>query len=359
MSEAYINRIATSVPPFDVHQPFVDYAASLFRKGAHASLFQRLAAKSGIEHRYSFLGPAVEPGPALDRDTFYIRGNFPSTPARMRYFERHAPLLATDAISRLHLGEATKSISHLIITSCTGFSAPGLDIELINRCNLPPTVERTIVGFMGCYAAMNAYKLAHHIVRSEPKARVLTLNLELCTLHFQETTEIEKILSFLLWGDGCAASLVSAEPAGLAIESFNSLLIPESSSLITWHIGDSGFDMFLSGQVPATLHNALCAQADAFLEQSEIGTIDLWAVHPGGRTILDAVERAFGLPSHALRMSREVLRRFGNMSSATVVFVLADLLKHGAGGARGYAVAFGPGLVAEAMRFRKGREVQS
>jgi predicted naringenin-chalcone synthase len=206
---------------------------------------------------------------------------------------------------------------------------------------------------------MNAYKLAHHIVRSEPKARVLTLNLELCTLHFQETTEIEKILSFLLWGDGCAASLVSAEPAGLAIESFNSLLIPESSSLITWHIGDSGFDMFLSGQVPATLHNALCAQADAFLEQSEIGTIDLWAVHPGGRTILDAVERAFGLPSHALRMSREVLRRFGNMSSATVVFVLADLLKHGAGGARGYAVAFGPGLVAEAMRFRKGREVQS
>jgi alpha-pyrone synthase len=356
MREAYINRIATSVPPFDVHQAFVDYAASLFSKGAHATLFQRLAVKSGIEHRFSFLGPAVEPGRALDLDEFYIRGRFPSTPARMRYFERHAPLLAAQAISGLRLDDETAGISHLIITSCTGFSAPGLDIELINRCKLSPNVERTIIGFMGCYAAMNAYKLAHHIVRSQPKARVLTLNLELCTLHFQETTDIEKILSFLLWGDGCAASLISAEPSGLAMESFNSLLIPDTSDLITWHIGDSGFDMFLSGQVPATLHNALCSQGEALVGAASVNMIDLWAVHPGGRTILDAVERALNLPPHALRASREVLRRFGNMSSATVVFVLADLLKYGSADTKGFAVAFGPGLVAETMRFRKGRQ---
>jgi predicted naringenin-chalcone synthase len=162
-----------------------------------------------------------------------------------------------------------------------------------------------------------------------------------------------------LWGDGCAASIVSAEPEGLAIESFNAQLIPDSSSLITWHIGESGFDMFLSGHVPATLHNALSAQGDAFLDQDEINSIDLWAVHPGGRTILDAVERAWDLPSQALQMSRDVLRRFGNMSSATVVFVLSELLHRGAGGTRGYAVAFGPGLVAESMRFRKDREVGS
>jgi predicted naringenin-chalcone synthase len=201
---------------------------------------------------------------------------------------------------------------------------------------------------------LNAFKLAHHIVRSEPAARVLTLNLELCTLHFQETKQIEKILSFLLWGDGCAASLITAEPEGLAIESFRSLLVPDSQDTITWQIGDSGFDMFLSGQVPSIIHSALRSHSDDILG-TEAGSIDLWAVHPGGRTVLDAVERAFDLPAQSLWASREVLRLFGNMSSATVVFVLAELLRSARPEATGFAIAFGPGLVAETMRFRSGR----
>jgi predicted naringenin-chalcone synthase len=354
MRTAYINRIATSVPPFDVHEPFVDFAASLFQKSTHAALFQRLARKAGIEHRYSFLGPATVDGSALDRDGFYIRGSFPSTAARMRYFETHAPLLAEAAIERLQLGRERHRITHFIVTSCTGFSAPGLDIELIGRCSLPSTAERTIIGFMGCYAAINAFKLAHHIVRSEPGACILALNLELCTLHFHETTEIEKILLFLLWGDGCAVSLISAEPIGLAIEGFRSLMLPDSRDLMGWQIGDSGFDMSLSGQVPARIQTALRDSAADFLGNKPPGSIDLWAVHPGGRTIIDAVEQGLDLPPPALFASRDVLRLHGNMSSATVVFVLADLLRSAPPDADGMAIAFGPGLVAETMRFRSG-----
>ncbi len=353
MTKAYINRIATAVPAFDVHRPFVDFAATLFPNNAHATLFQKLALKSGIEHRYSFLGAALDNGPALDRDRFYIRGNFPSTAARMRYFETHAPILAAQAIERLDLGAVRQDITHLIIASCTGFSAPGLDIDLIQRCNLPTSVERTIIGFMGCYAAINAYKLAHHIVRSDPAARVLSLNLELCTLHFQETQDIEKILSFLLWGDGCAASLVTAEPEGLAIDGFKAMLIPGSADMITWHIGESGFDMFLSGQVPAAIHNSLRDHAEQIMDPTSAAEIDLWAVHPGGRTILDAVERAFDLPITALSAARRILREYGNMSSATVVFVLEDMLRSAAASGLGFAIAFGPGLVAETMRFSK------
>jgi predicted naringenin-chalcone synthase len=352
---AFINRIATAVPPFDVHEPFVEFAASLFPRSEHSTLFQRLAKKAGIEHRYSFLGPATVEGPALDRDAFYIRGTFPSTAARMRYFDNHAPLLAAMAVDRLELGDERDRITHIVITSCTGFSAPGLDLALVERSNLPVSAERTLIGFMGCYAAINAFKLAHHIVRSEPGARVLTLNLELCTLHFQETSDIAKILSFLLWGDGCAAALVSAEPVGLAIEGFRAMLVPESKDLITWQVGDSGFDMFLSGKVPATIQTALRNSSGEFLGNMPVESMDLWAVHPGGRTVLDAVERAFGLPPAALGDSREVLRLFGNMSSATVVFVLNRLLRSASAGAAGLAMSFGPGLVAETMRFRCGR----
>ena len=128
---------------------------------------------------------------------------------------------------------------------------------MIDRCRLPRGVERTVIGFMGCYAAINGLKLARHIVRSEPDAQVLVVNIELCTLHLQETTDIEKLLSFMLFADGCAASLVTAEPEGLAIDSFRAVVVPQTSDLITWHIRNSGFEMILSGQVPAAIQDGL------------------------------------------------------------------------------------------------------
>jgi predicted naringenin-chalcone synthase len=356
VTTAYINRIATAVPPHDVHETFMRFAESMFPGNkSRSAVFRRMAGKSGIEHRYSFLAPALDPdGPVIDRDNFYVRGRFPTTAARMRYFETHAPELAAAAMGRLGLGDGAPDITHLLITCCTGLSSPGLDLELIARCRLRPTVERSIIGFMGCYAAINAFKLARHIVRSEPKAKVLVVNLEMCTLHLQETSDLEKILSFLLWGDGCAASLVTSEPVGLAIEGFHAVILPDSSELITWYVRDQGFDMVLSGQVPAAIQLALRDHTADILAGAAISDIDLWAVHPGGRTVLDAVERALALGPAALSVSREILRSFGNMSSATVTFVLQNLLRSGRQGASGCAMSFGPGLVAETMRFRAG-----
>src|SRR3974390_453297 len=178
--------------------------------------------------RYCYLVPMPDGDHdhAIDTDAFYVRGHFPSTAARMRLFEKRAPQLAAETIEKLGIGESRDDITHLLITCCTGFYAPGLDIEILERCGLPTSAERTIIGFMGCYAAINALKLARHIVRSEPSARVLILNLELCTLHFQETADLTQLLCFLLFSDGCAASLVTSDPRGIALDSFRAMLLP-------------------------------------------------------------------------------------------------------------------------------------
>jgi predicted naringenin-chalcone synthase len=355
LQTAYINRVATAVPPYDVHDAFRRFAQSTLLLGdqRNALLFERMAVKSGIEHRYSCLAPSNLPeDDHVDAVGFYSRGEFPDTTARMHKFELHAPELAQTAVDRLQLGADRDRITHLLVTCCTGFSAPGVDIEIIERCGLPSTVERTMIGFMGCYAAINALKLAHHIVRSEASARVLIVNLELCTLHLKDTTDLEQMLSFLLFGDGCAASIVSAEPVGTGLDSFHAVLVPDTRELITWNIRETGFDMVLSGRVPAAIQDGLQEHGNDILAGAPAASIDLWAVHPGGRTVLDAVERAFELPPAALASSREVLRRYGNMSSATIMFVIERLLRSGARGRTGCAMSFGPGLIAETMLFR-------
>ncbi|QKD02547.1 type III polyketide synthase [Mesorhizobium loti] len=351
--QAYLNRIATSVPQHDVHQFYLRYGALLLDDDAQRlAVFERMVALAGIEHRYSCFAPADDPrGGAIDRDGTSVKGSFASTAIRMEMYEAAAPQLAQQAVDKLLADEDRSLITHLIVTSCTGFSAPGIDLELVARCGLPNSVERTIVGFMGCYAAINALKLARHIVRSDPKARVLTVNIELCTLHFREATELEKLISFCLWGDGCAASLVTAEPHGILLESFHAIVAAERKELMSWHIRDDGFEMVLSGQVPGAVRETLRNEHAAILGGRPAKEIDLWAVHPGGRSVLDAVERALKLDPSALAVSREVLRQYGNMSSATVMFVMAEMLKEPAG-LLGCGMAFGPGLTTETMMFR-------
>jgi predicted naringenin-chalcone synthase len=352
LTTAYINRVATAVPPYDIHDAFRRFAQSLFTDRRNAILFRRMADKADIEHRYSSLAPSNRPeGDSVDAQRFYVRGDFPDTATRMRRFEQDAPTLAQSAVERLRLDGERDRITHLLMTCCTGFSAPGLDLEVVERCRLPSAVERTMIGFMGCYAAINALKLARHIVRSEPSARVLIVNVELCTLHLKETTDIEQVLSFLLFGDGCAACLVSVDPIGTALDSFRAVLVPGTRELITWNIREYGFEMVLSGQVPATIQSALHDHMGEILDGAAAGAIDLWAVHPGGRTVLDAVEQAFGLAPSALMVSREVLRRYGNMSSATVMFVIEKLMRSNVPGRKGCAMSFGPGLIAETMLF--------
>ena len=351
---AYLNRIATAVPDNDVHDAFVAFADTLLTDRRSQVLFRRMADRCQIEHRFSTVTPRpLSANASLDTDGFYCRGDFPSTAKRMRRYEEKAPELALNAARGLDLtDEERDGITHVIVTTCTGFAAPGLDIQLVEGLGLKPTVERTLVGFMGCYAAINALKLARHTVRSEPGSKVLVVSLELCTLHLQETSDLEQVLSFLVFGDGCAAALISDEATGLELESFHAEMMPEAAEQITWNIGDGGFDMHLSGQVPGSLRHALGEGQERILKGAPIESFDLWAIHPGGRTILDAVDAAFALPANALTQSREVLRQFGNMSSATVLFVLKAMLDAPAEkGARGCAMAFGPGLTAETMLF--------
>lgn len=350
MIQAHLQRIATAVPDHDIHQSFIDFAGEMLQDARARSIFQRLVAKSDIRHRYSCLrNGGSNQGFALDAHTFYASGQFPTTGERMRVFEIAAPLLARRALDRLGLTPEERSrIGHVFVTCCTGFYAPGLDFDILDHLGLPSTIERTMVGFMGCYAALNALKLARHYVRSQPHSSALVVNLELCTLHFHESQDLTEVLAFLLFADGCSAALIGAEPAGFAMDGFDALRLDRSADLITWRIGDKGFDMFLSTQVPSRIARGMRDNAPAVTGENKI---DLWAVHPGGRAILDAVEDGLALDSDALAASRCVLSRFGNMSSATVMFVLQQLLREAASGQRGCALSFGPGVTVEIMRF--------
>jgi alpha-pyrone synthase len=333
-----------------VHDAFVVVAEKMLADPQLRMVFRRMVRRANIAHRYSCLDPQKGSGQFSSHDAqeFYRLGNFPDTARRMQLFEQSAPVLMRKAVDRLALNEKERSsITHVLVTCCTGLYAPGLDFEIVDHVGLSAGVERTMVGFMGCYAAINALKLARHIVRSDPKAAVLMVNLELCTLHLQETQELEQVLSFLIFADGAAASLITACEQGFALDSFKAVTVPETRGLITWKIRGMGFDMLLSGQVPAELVRAL-HEGELMAERDGI---DLWAVHPGGRSILDAVENGLELPVGALAASREVLSCFGNMSSATVMFVLQRMMQEARPGQRGCAMSFGPGLTAETMRF--------
>jgi predicted naringenin-chalcone synthase len=349
MVGAYLQRIATAVPEHDIHTKFVAFAANMLQDPRARSIFHRLAAKSGIEHRYScqqLAAPGEDTG--CGAGYLYENGHFPSTARRMEVFEQSAPALLRKALDKLALNAEERSrIRHVLVTCCTGFYAPGLDFEIVDYLGLPGATERTVVGFMGCYAAINALKLARHIVRSEPGALVLAVNLELCTLHLRQTQELSEVMAFTIFGDGCAASLIGSEATGMELDGFNALRIEDTRDLITWRVGDLGFDMFLSTHVPAEIARAMRQYACTGAERG----VDLWAIHPGGRSILDAVEDGLALPADALRASRGVLSSFGNMSSAAVMFVLEGLMREAMPGQRGCAISFGPGMTAEIMQF--------
>jgi predicted naringenin-chalcone synthase len=365
VTQAYINRIATAVPDDDVHNAFVAFADQMLGDASNADaarvqpIFRRMAQRSGIRRRFSVLTASertTPTGPAtefyVNAHEFYTLGRFPDTAQRMAIFERAAPLLAQRTLDKLRLTEAERrGITHVLVTTCTGLYAPGLDFDIVDHLGLDTSVERTMIGFMGCYAAINGLKQARHIVRSQPEAKVLLVNLELCTLHLQETHDLEQVLSFLVFGDGCAASLISAEPTGFGLDSFRAVLLPETRGLITWRIGGAGFDMFLSGQVPGAIATGLAAAGADALGEFNPAEISLWGVHPGGKSVLDAVERGLGLSPTALAASRQTLECFGNMSSATVMFVLERLMQTAQPGQRGCAMSFGPGLTAETMLF--------
>ncbi|MFA9201676.1 MAG: type III polyketide synthase, partial [Cypionkella sp.] len=261
---------------------------------------------------------------------------------------REAPELALRAIAGL---PALGAPTHLVVASCTGFVAPGIDQIIARRLGLAGDVERVLIGFMGCYAAVTALRTARHIVRSQPDARVLVVTVELSSLHHQEEMDLEPLLMGAQFGDGAAAAIVTDGEPGLELGEGISAALEDSAELITWRIGDTGFHMRLSGEVPGRI---AAARADPAVQARITGgvpaeQIEAWAVHAGGRSILGAVEKGLHLSPTALDDSREVLRTCGNMSSSTLMFALKRILRHRP--ASGVALAFGPGLAIEGFGF--------
>jgi alpha-pyrone synthase len=345
----YINSIGTALPPHDSHQAFLHWAERQIDCAKSQMLFRKMAARSGIEHRWSVLGTGGRALGHIEPGGFYAEGRVPSTAERMAVYADAAPDLCVAAVEAIG---ALDDVTHLVLASCTGFVAPGIDQIVARRLGLSGMIERTLIGFMGCYAAVAALRTAHHIVRSRPDARVLVITVELCSLHLQPDTELEPILAMLLFGDGAAAAIVSAKPVGIAYSAPFSTTLSESGELIRWNIGDTGFRMHLSGAVPARIAEAL---NDESLRSrvGDVRSIDGWAVHAGGRSVLDAVERGFDLDERALANSRDVLRACGNMSSATLLFVLDRILSAKRPIEHGVALAFGPGLSAEGFHFQQ------
>lgn len=348
----HLHAIGTAVPDLDVHQDFIAWATTRLADRHAQALFLRMAARSGISHRWSVL-PHNPGGSPITPGGFYSGNRLPPTSTRMKVYGEKAPELALSAIEALSQKVPLGQITHLVVASCSGFIAPGVDQLIAQRLGLAPSVERTLVGFMGCYAAVAALRVAYHIARSEPTARILVVTVELSTLHLVETEEIETMLAMLQFADGAAAAIVSADQGPVAIDRFFAATLPDSSELITWNIGDAGFEMHLSGKVPGRIAQALQNPGlrQEILQHCTVDQV-AWAVHAGGRSILDAVENGLELPVDALTPSRGVLKDHGNMSSATLMFVMERILDS-EDQRDGIALAFGPGLAAEGFGFSR------
>jgi predicted naringenin-chalcone synthase len=280
------------------------------------------------------------------------------TQARNRVYGRHAaPICVQLARELLEQSPqfAASDITHVITVSCTGFVNPGPDWAIVNELGLRPTVERYNLGFMGCYAALPALRMARQFCLARPDAVVLVVCLELCSLHMQLQTTNDSILGNALFSDGAAGALVSARPPvegqpALALDGFMSAMAPEGSGEMAWEIGDRGFNLVLSSYVPDVISANLTRIVGELLSPRALALddIDLWAVHPGGKSILDKAGKSLGLHPAQIEASRSVLRDFGNMSSATILFVLKRMLEDPAAASQTIAaMAFGPGLTVE------------
>jgi alpha-pyrone synthase len=190
-----ITALATATPPHDIHDAFIGWAVSRLSDPAQSAVFERMARRSGIAQRFAALTALPDGGSPVDPGGFYACDPLPPTSARMALYGELAPALAMDAVAALGAAFTPDAITHIVVASCTGFVAPGIDQILAQRLGLSPATERLLIGFMGCYAAVTALKTARHIVRSEPSAQVLVITVELSSLHLQPVNEMEPLLA--------------------------------------------------------------------------------------------------------------------------------------------------------------------
>jgi predicted naringenin-chalcone synthase len=357
---AYIHHITTKTPAFTYSQSYTrDRLKNWAKDPKTKRLIHAIYNRSGIETRHSVSGDFIE-GTEASLFKTTPEGDLisPSTAERNAVYAKASRELAVE-LARKTLESAQsfrkEEVTHIIFASCTGFVNPGPDYHIIRELGLRESVERYTLGFMGCYAAFPALRMAAQFCEANADAVVLVMCLELCTLHMQNSDTPDNILANSLFADGAAAAIVSARPPekhhpAYRVEKFTSSLVTSGEADMAWDIGNEGFNIVLSSYVPEIIGSNLRPMLEGILEHEQLGLEDIteWAVHPGGRAILDKVQQSLALPAEALEASRQVLRDYGNMSSATVLFVLKELLDNAeTEQATTCAMAFGPGLTVE------------
>jgi predicted naringenin-chalcone synthase len=363
-----ILSIGTAVPHYQVDQAAVgEWMSDAFgQQHIPARLLNRLYTQSGIETRHTCLPDTLRPPQESRFAPGQDLAKVATTAERMEIYERVSVQIGTaaarQALATLRgpeaqsVAEATASITHLLVVSCTGFFAPGLDQMIARQLGLPPRVERTLIGFMGCAAAFNALRLARQIVQAQPAARVLIICVELGSLHIQPGDKPVDMVGAAIFGDGAGACVVGQpEPEQRDIFSIQRMyteLTPEAEASMVWRIGNHGYTLHLSRETPAQLAEIAPRALGHLLNEQPPDGMAFWAIHPGGRAILDRMEEIFALAPEQIAPSRTVLRHYGNMSSPTILFVLQEhrrrLQAAPANSSRaGVAMAFGPGLVTE------------
>ncbi len=351
-----ILSIGTAVPQYKHEQAKIfDFMRTVYAvDNDEKRKLKYLYHRCGIGTRYSVVPDFSLPAP--EWQFFTAAENlepFPSLEVRMKSFQQHAATLSEAAVKDCLKDHLEKPVTHLLTVSCTGMSAPGLDLELLELLGLPMTTWRTSINFMGCYAAIHALKLADAICKADRSANVLIVCIELCTLHFQKEYTEDNITSSLLFGDGAAALLVSGddEQEGLHIDNFYSSVSLKGKSDMVWELSSKGFLMTLSGYIPALIEEDFDQLVNNALTHASIAKEDIthWCIHPGGKKILEAVHHSLGFTNGQLQHCYDVLHDYGNMSSPTVLFVLdrirASLDKKTPN--RIFGAAFGPGLTME------------
>ncbi|MFT5207320.1 MAG: putative naringenin-chalcone synthase [Candidatus Omnitrophota bacterium] len=324
----------------------------------HRRILPILYKKTRVQRRASVLSP-VKTKESIGFHDFYTAPDEknalgPGTAERMLCYADEAPKLAY-AASRGALEDAKVTpdqITHLISVSCTGFKAPGFDIELIKKIKLPSSVERTHIGFMGCHGVFNAMRIAKSFAQNNANAKILLCSVELCSLHFSYGWNPDQIVANALFADGASAAVIEAQSSAAMynLQATGSYLFNDSQDAMTWTISDHGFKMTLSSEVPHLIEQHLEAWVAGWLAKYDLKISDIqsWAVHPGGPRLLDSVQKALSLAPDDLQISRDILAKHGNMSSATILYILEEFSKR-KNPVPCVALGFGPGLVAEAF----------
>lgn len=351
-----IISIATAVPQFCHQQDdILVYMGDAFQlDDTEKRKLKFMYHQSGIEQRYSVL-PDFS---SIAAENFFSLSNSkkiePGLEERLKIYDESSLALSVNAIQKCISGFISKQeITHLITVSCTGMTAPGLDIKLMEALGLNKNIFRTSVNFMGCYAAIHALKLADMIAQGTPNANIVIVAVELCTLHFQTTMTEDNIASSLLFADGCAAALISNNidrANKIRIDGFYAQIAIEGKSDMAWELGSKGFQMRLSGYIPQLIEADIESLLSGALAERGMTkeSIHHWCIHPGGKRILDSIQRKLNLSPDTLDQSRAVLKEYGNMSSPTILFVLKNILeKKYQSNENILGMAFGPGLTME------------